>query len=308
MEYRIDSTDIQIMKLLTRDCRLSYRSIALTLDITINTVKRRIKNLISRKVIEEFLVRVNLGAFGYNNIYNLILKYRGNIEKKVIGYLQNRGYVFMHSDCVGGVSRFALASKDNLNEELRSLPVKIESVQVIDIFSSSWESNFFFNTNDLKILKCLIAKPRTKVKEIAKAIHVSQKTVSRRIDAMVSNHVLDFTIIVNPREMKGYVNVGIFIHVEKQRRNEVTKKIYEEIKNLLALGPPYEDIDTIGFNLYVQNMWEIENIQRKVESFSGFKNVSTILPLRRQYYHNLLLEEIDRRISTQTLPRIVSKA
>jgi hypothetical protein len=129
----------------------------------------------------------------------------------------------MHSDCVGGVSRFALASKNNLNEKLRSLPEKIESVQVIDIFSSSWESNFFFNTNDFKILKFLIAKPRTKVKEIAKVIHVSQKTVSRRIDAMISNHVIDFTIIVNP-EMKTYVNVGIFIHDEKQHIM-VTKKI-----------------------------------------------------------------------------------
>jgi DNA-binding Lrp family transcriptional regulator len=301
MEYRIDSIDIQIMKLLTKDCRLSYRAIALTLEITINTVKRRIKNLISRKIIEEFLVRVNLGAFGYSHIYNLILKHRGNIEKKeLIQYLQNCGYVFMHSDCVGGVSRFALASKNNLNEELRSLPEKIESVQVVDIFSSRWESNFFFSTNDLKILKCLIAKPRTKVKEIAKAIHVSQKTVSRRIDTMISNHVIDFTIIVNPREMKGYVNVGIFIHVEKQRRNEVTKKIYEETKNLLVLGPPYEDIDTIGFNLYVQNMWEIENIQRKAESLTGVKNLSTILPLRRQYFHDLILEELDRRISAKS--------
>lgn len=300
-EYRIDSTDIQIMKLLTKDCRLSYRAIALTLDITINTVKRRIKNLVSRKIIEEFLVRVNLGSFGYTNVYNLIVKYRGNTEKiKIKQFLQNLGYLFMYGDCVGGVSRFALASKVNVNEELRSLPEKIESVQVIDIFSSNWKSNFFFSTNDMKILKCLIAKPRTKVKEIAKTIHVSQKTVSRRIDAMILNHVIDFTIIVSPREMKGYVNVGIFIHVEKQHRNEVTKKINEEIKNLLVLGPPYEDIDTIGFNLYVQNMWEIDNIQRKAESLSGFKNLSTILPLRRQYFHDLILEEIDRRISAKS--------
>jgi len=300
-EYRIDSTDIQIMKLLTKDCRLSYRAIALTLDITINTVKRRIKNLVSRKIIEEFLVRVNLGSFGYTNVYNLIVKYRGNTEKiKIKQFLQNLGYLFMYGDCVGGVSRFALASKVNVNEELRSLPEKIESVQVIDIFSSNWKSNFFFSTNDMKILKCLIAKPRTKVKEIAKTIHVSQKTVSRRIDAMILNHVIDFTIIVSPREMKGYVNVGIFIHVEKQHRNEVTKKINEEIKNLLVLGPPYEDIDTIGFNLYVQNMWEIDNIQRKAESLSGVKNLSTILPLRRQYFHDLILEEIDRRISAKS--------
>jgi DNA-binding Lrp family transcriptional regulator len=206
----------------------------------------------------------------------------------------------MYGDCVGSVSRFALASKINVNEELRWLPEKIDSVQVIDIFSSSWKSNFFFSTNDMKILKCLIAKSRTKVKEIAKTIHVSQKTVSRRIDAMISNHVIDFTIIVNPREMKGYVNVGIFIHVEKQHRNEVTKIINEEIKNLLVLGPPYEDIDTIGFNLYVQNMWEIDSIQRKAESLSGVKNLSTILPLRRQYFHDLILEEIDRRISAKS--------
>ena len=63
---------------------------------------------------------------------------------------------------------------------------------------------------------------------------------------------------------------------------KLPKKIYAEIKNLLVLGPPYEDIDTIGLNLYVQNMWEIEKIQRKTESLSVFKNVSTILPLRRK--------------------------
>lgn len=295
-EYRIDSTDIQIMKMLTKDCRVSYRKIALSLDITINTVKRRMKNLISRKIIEEFLVRVKLGPFGYPNVYNLILKHQRNIEN-IRRYLQNLGYVFMYSNCVGGVSRFALATKNNVDQELSSLPEKIKSVQVIDIFGGNWESNFFFNTNDLKILKCLLAKPRMKVKEIARAIHVSQKTISRRIDAMLLNHVIDFTIIVNPREMKGYVNAGIFIHVEKQHRKEVTKKIYEEIKNLLVLGPPYEDIDTIGLNLYVQNMWEIEKIQRKAESLSGFKNVSTILPLHRQYSHDVLLQEIDRRIA-----------
>jgi DNA-binding Lrp family transcriptional regulator len=80
-DYRIDGTDIEIMELLTKDCRLSYREIALTLGITTNTVKRRIKNLVSRRVIEDFLVRVNLGAFGYSNICNLTIKHMG-IKKR----------------------------------------------------------------------------------------------------------------------------------------------------------------------------------------------------------------------------------
>jgi DNA-binding Lrp family transcriptional regulator len=294
-DYRIDGTDIEIMKLLTKDCRLSYREIALALSIVTNTVKRRIKNLISRQIIEGFLVRVNLGAFGYSNICNLTIKHIGNKEK-VKGYLQNLGYVFLEGDCIGGISRFVIASKERIDNELEFLPEKVRHLQLIDIFIGQWESDFVFTTNDMRILKCLIQKPRMKVKDIAQSIHVSQKTVKRRIDAMLFNRVVDFTIFVNPREMKGYVNVGIFIHVEKKYREEVTEEIYKEIKDLLVFGSPYENIDTMGLNLYVENMWQIEKVQKKAESMKGVKNVSIILPLRRRYSHELLLKEIDRRI------------
>jgi DNA-binding Lrp family transcriptional regulator len=294
--YRIDGTDIEIMELLTKDCRLSYREIALTLGITTNTVKRRTKNLVSRRVIEDFLVRVNLGAFGYSNICNLTIKHIGNKEK-IRGYLQNVGYVFLEGDCVGGISRFVVASKEGIDNALEFLPEKVRHLQLIDIFIGEWESDFVFTTNDLRIMKCLIQKPRMKVKDIAQAIHVSQKTVKRRIDAMLYNRVIDFTIFVNPREMKGYVNVGIFIHVKKKYYEEVTKEIYKEIKDLLVFGSPYENLDTMGLNLYVENMWEIERIQTKAESMKGVKNVSIVLPLRRRYSHELLLKEIDRRIA-----------
>ena len=298
-DYRIDSTDIEIMKLLTKDCRLSYREIALTLGIATNTVKRRIKNLISRRIIEGFLVRVNLGAFGYSNICNLTIKHLGNKEK-IRGYLQNLGYVFLEGDCIGGISRFVVASKERIDNALEFLSEKVRHLQLIDIFIGEWKSDFVFTANDLRILKCLIQKPRMKVKDIAQAIHVSQKTVKRRIDAMLFNRVVDFTIFVNPREMRGYVNVGIFIHVEKKYSEEVTKEIYKEIKDLLVFGSPYENLDTMGLNLYVENMWEIESIQNEAESMKGVKNVSIILPLRRRYSHELLLKEIDRRITKST--------
>ena len=298
-DYRIDSTDIEIMKLLTKDCRLSYREIALTLGIATNTVKRRIKNLISRRIIEGFLVRVNLGAFGYSNICNLTIKHLGNKEK-IRGYLQNLGYVFLEGDCIGGISRFVVASKERVDNALEFLSEKVRHLQLIDIFIGEWKSDFVFTTNDLRILKCLIQKPRMKVKDIAQAIHVSQKTVKRRIDAMLFNRVVDFTIFVNPREMRGYVNVGIFIHVEKKYSEEVTKEIYKQIKDLLVFGSPYESLDTMGLNLYVENMWEIESIQNEAESMKGVKNVSIILPLRRRYSHELLLKEIDRRITKST--------
>ena len=296
-DYRVDSTDIEIMKLLTKDCRLSYREIALTLAIATNTVKRRIKNLISRRIIEEFLLQVNLGAFGYSKICNLTIKHKGNREK-IKRYLQNLGYVYLEGDCVGGISRFVVASKEAINVEVELLPEKIQAVQLIDVFTGEWKSNFIFTSNDLRILKCLMQKPRVKIKDIAEAIHVSQKTVKKRTDAMVSNRILGFSIIVNPTEMIGYINVGIFIHVERKYRKAVIEQIYDEIKDLLVLGPPHEDVDMIGLNLYVENMWKIERIQNRAESMKGVKNLSIILPLRRRYSHELLLKEIDKRIAT----------
>lgn len=173
----------------------------------------------------------------------------------------------------------------------------IQPAQLIDVFNGKWESNFIFTSNDLRILKCLIQKPRIKIKDVVQTIPVSQKTVKRRIDIMLSRHVIDFSIIVNPREMKGYINVGIFILVERIHRKEVIEQVYKEIKHLLVLEPPYENADTIGINLYVENMWEVERIQNKAESMKGVKNFSIILPLRRRYFHELLLKEIDKRIA-----------
>ncbi len=63
-----------------------------------------------------------------------------------------------------------------------------------------------------------------KIKDIVQTIHVSQRTVKRRTDVMVSNRVIDFSIIVNPKEMRGYINVGIFIHVERKYRKDLLNR------------------------------------------------------------------------------------
>ena len=136
-----------------------------------------------------------------------------------------------------------------------------------------------------------------KTKDIAHAIHISQKTVKRRIDIMLFNRVIDFTIFVNPMEVKGYINVGVFIEIGKEGREKAIGEIYEEIKNLLVLESPYQGLNTIGLNLYVENMWEIERVQNKAESMKAVRNVSIVLPLRRRYSHEQLQKEIDKRIT-----------
>ena len=57
--------------------------------------------------------------------------------------------------------------------------------------------------NDLKIIS-LLGDPRMKNEDIAKFMSISQKTVKRRLEIMIRNHVLHFGIVYNPSAMKGY--------------------------------------------------------------------------------------------------------
>ncbi len=73
---RLDSTDLQIIKLLAEHCRTSYSNIASAIGITPSAAKERINKMVSSGVIESF----NPVIFGYEKFCILILR---NIDKMI---------------------------------------------------------------------------------------------------------------------------------------------------------------------------------------------------------------------------------
>ncbi|MFL6508963.1 MAG: AsnC family transcriptional regulator, partial [Nitrososphaeraceae archaeon] len=55
----MDKTDLKIIGLLARDCRLSYERIGSAIDLTRNSIKTRIKKMVYEGVIQEFIADVN---------------------------------------------------------------------------------------------------------------------------------------------------------------------------------------------------------------------------------------------------------
>lgn len=60
----IDETDKEIMRMLQMDARLSYRSIAKTLDLSTGTVSQRVKRLIDMGAIKRFSAIINHEMMG----------------------------------------------------------------------------------------------------------------------------------------------------------------------------------------------------------------------------------------------------
>jgi DNA-binding Lrp family transcriptional regulator len=72
------------------------------------------------------------------------------------------------------------------------------------------------HSSDFKIIKSLLSNPRMRVEDVAKETILSTKTVTRRLEKLRENHIIEFGIIRNMSSMQlaGYIEFAVMIHIE----------------------------------------------------------------------------------------------
>jgi Lrp/AsnC family leucine-responsive transcriptional regulator len=79
-DYTLDKTDLRIIGQLARDSRLSYEKIGSALNLTRNSIKTRIKRMVSKGVIQEYITDLNFAILGYR-IYYIFTKHEEKSTK-----------------------------------------------------------------------------------------------------------------------------------------------------------------------------------------------------------------------------------
>jgi DNA-binding Lrp family transcriptional regulator len=292
-EYRIDEYDIYILRILARNCRTSFRSIALDLGITTNTVKNRIKNLIENKILRRYVIHFNYAILGYKE--NCLVIIHDNINPNIIiEKFSSFGSVYLHVDCLGGTSVFGLAIKENINDIESLLSSAVRPATLRNIFRGKLEStDVALTSTDLRIIKCLLSEPRMKNDDIAKLASVSQKTVKRRLEFMRRNHVIAFGIVYNPSAMKGYIYFGLIIQTEHYQYQSVLEQVYINFERYLLRHPDTVHEDVIILNMYSRNIYDLESILKLAESFNGVTKAEIFQTLKTEILEKWVIEEID---------------
>ena len=123
MKYEIDDLDRQIIKLLSRDGRMSFTEIASRLGVTEKTVRIRYKNLIDHGILEVVGV-VNPIALGIRAGAIICLKTEGNKLMNVIEELKQIKevrYVTLTSGEYQLLIQIAVTSQDEITEVVKIL-------------------------------------------------------------------------------------------------------------------------------------------------------------------------------------------
>src|ERR671921_106081 len=296
----LDTIDLNILSTLARDCRTSYSRIGSQIGLTSKSVKARVKNMLRSGVIEKFVVRVNPAAFGYRTAIVLIRTSNGITKDDVIQRIKEFGDLAYHAHHVGSTSVAALIIKKPLDEKIiRSLNDRLKPATVVrtSVAELSVPSTNLSDT-DLRIIKCLLLSgARIEISDIAKEVSISEKTTTRRLDRMKEGRLLDFSLQCSPTTMIGYIQFAIPIIVAKTHYRSVLERMYSEFQTNILYSPSVIEPDNqLTFILFGENVFVVDYVLAKVNSFAGVKSADAYILTKLQYYDNWIMKEINKRL------------
>lgn len=100
INYRIDSVDKNILRLLATNSRMEYQKLSKKLKLAANTIKYRIKNMEKNNIIIDYSISVDYRKLGFE-FYNLQLKLNQPKEDKFLAYIKNHPIVMFYYTHLG---------------------------------------------------------------------------------------------------------------------------------------------------------------------------------------------------------------
>jgi DNA-binding Lrp family transcriptional regulator len=185
-------------------------------------------------------------------------------------------------------------------------PAKMESA-----FGTYKPITMKIHNSDLVIMKCLLSDARMAIENIAKGTSLSPKTVTRRLEKMRENHILQFTIETDLTsiQLTGFIQLHVLIDVDASYHQNIVQRMYNEMQEYI-LHPPDDLVQypinySIGHkkelvvaSLCCANISTANLIIRRLESYEGVKKVEPItITSESRVYRGWLKNEIDKRIA-----------
>ena len=286
----MDEIDFFLLKKLVGNSRLTYRELADISDLSVSATHKRINKLIEDGIIEAFIARPSSIALKYIwvIIFGMSKAKSMDVVSKELGQHENILFVGI----AGAKSLYVYTFLRNISElqEVSSYVSKIAKISkpMVGIVNVPYLTTPEPLTNmDYKILKVLNRDARKPVIDIADDVGLSAKTVKKRIDRMIENNLVTFTI----QWKLWYVS---FITVFSILLNEGTdiistiQHLNQKFSRNVFSCLSYSNIpNVITFEIWTNNAKESQKIQEELQT-EGFKNITPYIGISGEYYDSCI--------------------
>ncbi len=271
---------MKILNRLLNNCRESDRQISIKLGLSGGAVRARIRNMQVKKIIEEFIIKVEPPVLGYGVLYFVV---SGENIKEILEQASLIGEPYFVVPCVGGITVCGISVKENMGQKIELAKKLMKDIRVLSIFEAE---NPGFSSNltktDLEILEELIKDPRQKIEQIAKNTKMSTKTITRCLEKLHENDGIQFTLVYDPRKIESFIPHAILTWIEGD-----LKKTLENLNDSFSesyLQNPFLAKNQIVLFMYSDNIYKMDELTQKVRNIQNVKSADLFIPKKILFY------------------------
>lgn len=283
----MDEIDLIILRKLREDSRLTYRKLADLINMAVSTIHKRINTLKEDEVILGFTARPSIIAlkslvvtvFGTSNAKSL------SAVSKELGQNENIVSVAWASGkmmYISGILRDISALRDHSIYVSKTAKMSEPTVGIIDVPYITLPEPL--TSIDYKIIKSLNRDSRKPLVDVADDVGLSTKTVKKRLDRMIENNLVEFSIEWSDKA-ENNLTTSFHIHLKEGTDLITTSKYLFEKYNQNVIGCiAFSNIPNFIIMItWTKNTQESHEIEEKLQT-EGFREVIPHLIIYTDYH------------------------
>ncbi len=282
----MDEIDFFLLKKLVENSRFTYRELAEMIDFSVSATHKRINKLIEGGIIEAFRARPSIIA-----LKSLLVIIFGTSKVKSIDTIsdelgQHESIIFV--GIAGQKSLYVYALLRDVSE-LQEFSIFVSktahiSEPIVGIVSVPYITTPEPLTSvDYKILKTINRDARKPITDIADDVGVSAKTVRKRLDRMIENNLVSFTIQWKLWYVSFITVFGIILNEGTDIRSTIQHLNQKYSKNIFSCLSYSNIPNFITLETWATNAHESQKIQEELQS-EGFKDITPYIAYSGNYY------------------------
>jgi Lrp/AsnC family transcriptional regulator for asnA, asnC and gidA len=298
MGHTVDEIDFEILKLLDKNCRISYSKIAEKTSLPLRNVSTRVENLVKENIIKRFTVQFNYNLLGFRHYIGSIRPLEGKKTKNLFKELQTVPEIYRIWELIDGTMTISFFCKDakHLEEVINSIIKTGANLQGYSETRIHFPLDIPYSTKDWQIIFYLLNNSRASKKEVAQELNISEKTVNRRISRMKNMKLISFIPEINYEAITGVIPAVISLETVGP-----SKQIYLKIKedssikywrNAGAVSP------SIVLFVYGKRLTDIYSMYRKLENRDDIKKASLTFIVRNSENSTLIEDAVLEKIQS----------
>ena len=283
----MDEIDLTIIKKLFGNSRLTYRELADMIELGVSAIHKRIRKLEDDGVINAYTARPSISAlkslwiiiFGTSKARSLeaVSKELGQHEN--VEFIAIAGGKFLY---ISGFLRNISELQDYSSYASKVSQIDNPTIGIINIPYVTIPEPL--TTIDYKILRILNRDARKSITGIADDVGLSAKTVRKRLNQMIENNLVLFSIEYTPLYDDSFITVFHGSLKEGTDINATTKYLEKKYDQNIAHCYSYSNIPNfITITSWTKTAQESQMLQKELQS-EGFKDVVPHIFLSLSWY------------------------